>query len=366
MTDQYVIDIARNFALEGEPKSVVCCNDGHINCTFRLETERDGRTQRYIIQRINTDIFKDPDRLMENIINLTAFLRRKIIAAGGDPLRETLTVIFTGDGKPYYRAENGECWRTYLCISGASAHQTVDRPGLFYKTAKAFGHFQMQLSDYPADTLYESIPNFHNTVSRLQDFREALAADRAGRAAGVREDIELILSRADKCSYIVDRIASGEFPLRVTHNDTKLNNIMIDDETDEGICVIDFDTIMPGSVLYDFGDSIRFGASSAEEDEPDLSKVCIRMELFEEYLRGFIEGLEGSLTRAELLALPMGAYVITYELVLRFMTDYLNGDTYFRIHREGHNLDRARNQMKLVLDMEAHMDEMNAIVEKYL
>jgi Ser/Thr protein kinase RdoA (MazF antagonist) len=245
-------------------------------------------------------------------------------------------------------------------------YQSADSPELMERVGKAFGHFQMQLADFDASVLHETIPNFHNTVSRFAGFEKAVADDLAGRAAGIKEDIDFILSRKDKCSFIMDGIADGRFPLRVTHNDTKLNNIMMDPETGEGRCVIDLDTVMPGSVLADFGDAIRFGASSAAEDEKDLERVYMKLDMFEGFAKGFVSGLEGSLTENEVRALPMGAFMLTFEQSMRFLGDYLNGDTYFRTHYPEHNLDRARNQMKLVADMESKMDEMNRIIEKYI
>ena len=224
----------------------------------------------------------------------------------------------------------------------------------------------MQLSDYDAGELRETIPNFHNTPSRLNDFKIALEKDTAGRAASIKEDIQFVLDHSEICSYIMDKIAEGELPLRVTHNDTKLNNILMDSETGEPVCVIDLDTIMPGSVLFDFGDAIRFGASSAAEDETDLSKVYMREDAFEAFAKGFVSGLEGSLSESEILELPMGALIITLETGIRFLTDYLNGDTYFRIHYPQHNLDRARNQFALVRDMEEKMPCMREIVKKYI
>ena len=254
----------------------------------------------------------------------------------------------------------------YYFIIGAKTFQTAETPELFYNSALAFGKFQRMLSDFPADKLHETIPNFHNTVSRFADFKKALADDVAGRADSVREEVQFVLDHEGMCSYITDRIASGEYPLRVTHNDTKLNNVMIDEKTFKAVCVIDLDTVMPGSVLYDFGDSIRFGASNADEDERDLSKVFMRLDLFEDYTRGFIAGLENSLTDAEILGLPMGAIIITFETGIRFLADHLNGDTYFAVHRENQNLDRARTQLKLVSDMEKKLPEMNEIIKKYL
>ena len=235
----------------------------------------------------------------------------------------------------------------------------------FYQSAVAFGHFQGLLADYPAQTLHETIVNFHNTVDRFAKFKKAAAEDVMGRAKDVQKEIQFVLDREALAHTLCDMQAEGKLPLRVTHNDTKLNNIMIDDETRKAICVIDLDTVMPGLAVNDFGDSIRFGASTAEEDERDLSKVSCSMELFELYTKGFIEGCQGSLTEAELEMLPVGAMTMTYECGMRFLTDYLEGDHYFKVHRDGHNLDRARTQFTLVKDMEEKLETMNAIVKKY-
>ncbi len=360
MTENKLRDIASQFAFSAEVTDFNLCENGHINSTFFV-TCADGK--RYILQQINTSIFREPDEVMANIIGVTEFLKEKIEAAGGDPERETLTVIPTVEGGIAYVDGEGGYWRSYLCIEGATSHQSADAE-LFAKAARAFGNFQRQLADYPADTLNETIPNFHNTVSRMADFKAAVAADKAGRAAEVQEEIAFALAREAKCSFVMDGIADGSLPLRVTHNDTKLNNIMMDDETGEGICVIDLDTVMPGSVLYDYGDAIRFGASSAAEDETDLDKVFVRLDLVDAFTGAFIEGLGGSLTEAELRALPMGSWMMTFEVGIRFLGDYLNGDVYFRTHYPTQNLDRARNQFKLVADMEAKMAEMDAIVAK--
>ncbi|MBE6707749.1 MAG: aminoglycoside phosphotransferase family protein [Ruminococcaceae bacterium] len=364
MTDYVQLTkIFETFEVTDKPDSFECCSFGHINSTFFV-TVKD--VKKYVLQKINTSIFKNPDELTANIVGVTKFLRRKVEAMGGDPKREVLHLIRSKQGGYYSKSGDGGYWRMYDYIKGAKTYQIVEDPILFYNSAVAFGNFQKLLSDYPADELHETIPNFHNTVSRFTDFKKALEADVCGRAASVQKEIDFVLERENVCSFITDRIASGEYPLRVTHNDTKLNNVMIDEVTKEGICVIDLDTVMPGSVLYDFGDSIRFGASSAEEDERDLGKVYMRLELFDDYAKGFLKGLGGSLSEAEMLGLPMGALVITFETGIRFLTDYLNGDTYFATHREGQNLDRARTQFKLVSDMEKKMPEMNSIIEKYL
>lgn len=362
MNEIQLREVASHFAFSAEPTVFELCENGHINGTYFV-TCADGR--RYVMQKINTTIFTQPDEVMANIIGVTEFLKEKIAAAGGDPDRETLTVVGTSEGGVAYVDPDDGYWRAYYCIEGATSHQSADAE-LFAKAARAFGNFQRQLADYPADTLCETIPNFHNTVSRMADFKAAVAADKAGRAAEVADEIAFAMAREGKCSFIMDGIADGSLPLRVTHNDTKLNNIMMDDETGEGICVIDLDTVMPGSVLYDYGDAIRFGASSAAEDETDLDKVYVRTDLFDAFTGGFIEGLGGSLTEAELRALPMGAWMMTFEVGIRFLADYLNGDVYFRTHYPTHNLDRARNQFKLVADMETKMGELEAIVEKYI
>lgn len=359
--------VAMQFALEGELKELSVFGNGHINDTLRATCElADGRTKRYIVQRMNDGIFKNPDELMENVMNVTSFLRKKIIAAGGDPDRETLNVIPTKDGKNYLTDENGDFWRCYIFIEDATSFDQVEKPEDFYNSAVAFGNFQRLLADYPAATLHETIKNFHNTVSRFADFKKAVEEDVAGRAKDVQKEIQFVLDREADCHVICDALAKGELPLRVTHNDTKLNNIMIDNRTGKGLCVIDLDTVMPGSSLYDYGDSIRFGASTGAEDEQNLDLIWCDLELFEIYTKGYVEGCGGSLTETEIRMMPMGAKLMTLECGMRFLADHLQNDIYYKIHRENHNLDRARTQFKLVADMEAKWDEMNAIVEKYI
>lgn len=359
--------VAMQFALEGELKELSVFGNGHINDTLRATCElADGRTKRYIVQRMNDGIFKNPDELMENVMNVTSFLRKKIIAAGGDPDRETLNVIPTKDGKNYLTDENGDFWRCYIFIEDATSFDQVEKPEDFYNSAVAFGNFQRLLADYPAATLHETIKNFHNTVSRFADFKKAVEEDVAGRARDVQKEIQFVLDREADCHVICDALAKGELPLRVTHNDTKLNNIMIDNRTGKGLCVIDLDTVMPGSSLYDYGDSIRFGASTGAEDEQNLDLIWCDLELFEIYTKGYVEGCGGSLTETEIRMMPMGAKLMTLECGMRFLADHLQNDIYYKIHRENHNLDRARTQLKLVADMEAKWNEMNAIVEKYI
>ncbi|MCF2682247.1 phosphotransferase enzyme family protein [Faecalicatena contorta] len=355
-----------NFQYEGILVRECPYGSGHINDTYLLVFDVAEMEQiSVILQRMNTKTFKNPIALMENIEGVTSFLRKKIIENGGDPERETLNIIPTVDGKPYYVDSCGDYWRSYKFITNATSYDKVENPKHFYESGVAFGKFQCLLADYPADTLHEIIEGFHDTRARFAVFKKAVEEDVMGRAASVQKEIQFVLDREDVANYFAELMDRGELPLRVTHNDTKLNNIMIDDKTGKGICVIDLDTVMPGLAMNDFGDSIRFGASTAAEDERDLDKVSCDMELFEIYTKGFIEGCNGQLTEREIELLPMGAKVMTYECGMRFLTDYLQGDTYFKIHWEGHNLDRCRTQFKLVEDMENKWYTMQEIIKIY-
>lgn len=354
------------FHYDGKVIAVERYGSGHINDTFLLTIEKEDKsTYRQILQHMNKVVFTKPVEVMENVMGVTSFLREKIVANGGDPERETLNISLTKEGNPYFVDSEDEYWRSYRFIDGATCYDQVEKPEDFYESAVAFGNFQRLLADYPAETLHETIPAFHNTKVRYGTFEKVVAEDVCGRVEAAREEVDFFLSRKHIAEVFSDMLEKGEIPLRVTHNDTKLNNIMIDNETHKGICVIDLDTVMPGLAMHDFGDSIRFGASTAAEDEQDLDKVWCDMNLFELYAKGFIEGCGGRLTEREIELLPLGALTITYECGMRFLTDHLQGDTYFKIHRENHNLDRARAQMKLVQDMEAKWDIMNEIVKKY-
>lgn len=355
-----------NFQFTGKLESVEPYGNGHINDTFLLVfSHPDMENHRVILQRMNSDIFKKPEEVMENILGVTSYLKKKIVANGGDPNRETLNIIQTKDHKPFYKDTIGSYWRAYFFIEDAICYEQVETPADFQASAYAFGHFQMLLSEYPAETLHETIVGFHDTAARFVTFEKAVEADVCNRAAKVQKEIEFVKARKDVTTVLADANKAGELPLRVTHNDTKLNNIMFDEYSKKAICVIDLDTVMPGFAVNDFGDSIRFGASTATEDEQDLSKVSCDMELFECYVEGFLKGCEGKLTPSEVQLLPMGAKVMTFECGMRFLTDYLEGDHYFKIHREDHNLDRARTQFKLVEDMENKWDIMKDIVNKY-
>lgn len=331
---------------------------GHINHTYLVTT---GEGRRYILQRINRDIFHDTAELMENILHVTDYLREKIVRAGGDPERETMTVVPTAEGGPYYTDAQGEDWRVYLYIENTITLDRVERQEDFRESGVAFGRFQAMLADYPAGTLYETIPDFHNTPKRYQDFERAVEQDVCGRAKSVAAEIAFIRSHKEEMSVLTDLLRRGELPLRITHNDTKLNNILLDDKTHKAVCIVDLDTIMPGLCAYDFGDAIRFGANTAAEDEPDVGKVSLSLELYGAYTQGFLEGCGGRLTEKEIEMLPMGAKIITLEQGMRFLTDYLQGDTYYHTTREGQNLDRCRTQLALAADMERKWEQMQAV-----
>ena len=338
---------------------------GHINDTYCVLCQpQDGDCVRFILQGLSSAAFPHPEELMENMVGITGYLQKMIIAEGGDPLRETLSLVKTKAGKDYYTDSNGKVWRLTHYIEGTECYQSATSE-LFEASAYAFGKFQYMLRDYPADTLHEPIPKFHDTENRFEKFLSVLEADKLGRAKDVQSEIDFVMARKADCSVALQALRDGKLPLRVTHNDTKLNNILVDRTSGRGICVIDLDTTMPGLSINDFGDSIRFGANHSAEDEKDLRKVNFDIDLFEVYTRGFLAGAQGSLTPAELEYLPWGAKLMTLECGIRFLTDYLDGDNYFRIHYPEQNLDRCRTQFKLVQDMEQQFQAMYDIVKKY-
>ena len=352
------------FRLAGIPRSVNPHGNGHINDTYLVICDDAGNVKKYILQRMNHSIFRNPQALMENVAGVTSYLQEKIRERNGDPNRETLSVIKTKDGKNYFEDSLHNFWRVFPFIEDTYCLEKVENAGDFYDCAQAFGSFQRQLADYPAETLHETIPLFHHTPSRFQTFQKAVREDPLGRADSVREEINFALAREADTHVLTDLLEKGELPLRVTHNDTKLNNILFDAVTKKALCIIDLDTVMPGLSLYDFGDAIRTGANKGAEDETDLSKIGLDLSLFETFTDGFLTGCAGSLTPLEIELLPMGAKLMTYECGIRFLADYLVGDVYFKIHREHHNLDRARTQFKLVADMEAKWEEMAEIVRR--
>lgn len=341
-----------HFCTDGAPVSCKEFGHGHINSTYMVNTDNG---HRYILQCINQYVFTDPKAVMENVGAVVSYLRERV----EDP-KEVLNFLVSDTDTYYHVDESGEYWRCYefadgICLEAPESDQD------FYESAIAFGRFQELLKEFPAETLHETIPMFHNTVNRYRLFRQALQADRVGRAASVKEEIAFITEREEEAGTLVRLLECGQLPLRVTHNDTKLNNVLLDGKTRKAMCVLDLDTVMPGSSLYDFGDSIRFGAATAAEDEPDLSKMEMNLNLFRVYTAGYLAACR-SLTKKETELLPLGAKIITLELAVRFLTDYLDGDRYFKTEYPEHNLVRARTQLKLVADMEAKWEQMQNIV----
>ena len=362
--DAKLINILNQYDLKGEIKEIKPITVGHINDTFVVEYNVDGKTEKYLLQWINHNVFKKPIEVMENVVGITEHIKKKIAEAGGDTEREVLTVFKTKTGKNYALAEDGGCWRVYNFVDNSYSLDGVSSSDDFKMAAVAFGNFQKQLADYPIETLKDTIPNFHNTVSRFNDFKVALEENKSGRKDEAKEEIEFVLAREKDCSVLVDMLNSGELPLRVTHNDTKLNNVLFDKTTNKPLCVVDLDTVMPGSSLYDFGDSIRFGANTGAEDEKDLSKISLDLDLFKAYVEGYLESAGDALTENEITYLPFAAKLLTFECGIRFLGDFLNGDVYFKTEYPEHNLVRARTQFKLVSDIEAKFSEMQSIVNQ--
>jgi thiamine kinase-like enzyme len=359
-----VFKAALQFDIDGEPIHIERYGDGHIHDTYAVYFKNPVKKPfRVIIQKINTRIFHNPHVVMENITAVTNFLSEKIKSGDDAERYEVLTVIPTKNGLNYFEDEDGSFWRSFVFIENAFCYQNAERPVLFSNSAKAFGKFQRMLDGFSVRKLHETIPDFHNTSKRFEKFMISVEKDASGRAMSVKREIDFVVSRKHECRVITDLLNSGVIPLRVTHNDTKLNNVLMDINTDEAICVIDLDTVMPGSVLYDFGDSIRFGANRSAEDEKDLNKVEFSLSLYEEYTKGYLS--EARLTDKELEHLAWGARIITYEQGIRFLADYLDGDIYYRTYRAEQNLDRARVQFKMIEGMEKQFGEMQDIVWKY-
>ena len=345
--------VLQQFCLDGTPISCEPLGNGHINRTFRVVCDN---RKAYTLQRINRVAFRHPEELIENIDAVSRFIDRKQIGL------ECIRLCRAKDGRKYCIDDQGEFWRAYDFISGGISLDMPRDRNDFYQAAVAFGKFQQALADFPAASLYETIPHFHDTIDRLRQFRAAIEADVCGRVKDVGPEIDFLLAREQELGTLCRMLAAGELPLRVTHNDTKLNNVLLDEKTGEGVCVIDLDTVMPGLAAYDFGDSIRTGASTAAEDETDLDKVQFSLPMFRAFAEGFLAEAGAALTAREKELLPMGAKLMTLECGMRFLADHLNGDKYFRVHRENHNLDRARTQFTLVRRMEEKWDEMTSII----
>ena len=362
--DQKIKKILAQFDLPQGEMEAFPYGNGHINDTLCVSVYNEAGCRRYIMQRVNNYVFPKPVEVIENIEKVTAYLRGIIEENGGDVERETLTLVPAKDGKNYVIAEDGQLWRIYLFVEGTKSVDLPDTEALFELSGRAFGKFQRQLGGFDAAQLHETIVNFHNTPARYQQLMDAVERNEAGRLDSVAKELAFCTAREKEVHVLLDAMKNGEIPLRVTHNDTKLNNVLLDMQTGEGVCVIDLDTVMPGLAAYDFGDSIRAGASTAAEDERDLSKVQLSLPMFEAFARGFLAEAGGALGAREKELLPMGAKMMTFECGMRFLADHLNGDKYFRIHRENHNLDRARTQFTLVRHMEEHWDELMEIIRR--
>ncbi len=360
-----ILEVISSFDIDGTLVDVKPFGNGHINDTFMVRFNDGKKNQGYVIQRINHNVFKKPDEVMSNVINVTEYIRNAVISNGGNPDREVLNVVKTKDNHSYCKDKNGNYWRALIFIDNAISLDLPNNENDHYQAALAFGNFQRQLIDYPADSLYETIPNFHNTPIRYESFLKSVKENASGRSENAKAEIEFVKARKDFTSILENAHEKGELPKRVTHNDTKINNVMLDNDTREPVCVVDLDTIMPGYSVNDFGDAIRFGASTAAEDERDLDKVHFDIHLFEAYTKGFLKGCDGTLTENEIKLLPVGAKMMTLECGMRFLADYIDGDTYFKTAYDDHNLVRCRTQFKLVQEMEEHWDEMEEIVAKY-
>ena len=363
MTQNKLHTIASHFTLPEGETTITPYGNGHINDTFCVSVETgEARPQRFILQRVNRYVFPYPEHVIKNIALVTDYLRGVITQAGGDPNRETLTLVKSRDGKNHYADEDGDLWRVYLFIEDTISCDLPDTPELFALSGAAFGRFQQQLEGFDASALFESIRDFHNTPARYKQLMDAVKNNAAGRLGEVGPELAFCMGYGEEVHTLLRALAAGEIPLRVTHNDTKLNNVLLDAKTGAGVCVIDLDTVMPGLAAYDFGDSIRSGASTAAEDEKDLTKVSLSLTMFEAFVKGFLSEVKLNARERELL--PMGAKLMTLECGMRFLADHLNGDKYFKVHREGHNLDRARTQFKLVRSMEENWDTMMEIVKR--
>jgi hypothetical protein len=360
-----VAAIGDRFAIQGEFLIGEEIQSGHINSTYRASYRQpDGSTLRYIFQAINRNVFKDPFAVMRNVEKVTHHINSKVLRVKKDLGGQTLNLFPARAGGSWVEDDHGGVWRCYNHIEGCLTYDVVESTRQAYQAARAFGSFQDLVSDLDASQIHETIPDFHHTRKRYDRLMQAVAEDKEGRLAGVREEVDFIRSRESHVSRLLDLTASGEIPQRVTHNDTKINNVMIDSETDEAVCVIDLDTVMPGLVLYDFGDLVRSATSPAAEDERDLSLVRMRMPIFEALVEGYLDAAGNFINDAEAENLPFAGKLMTLEVGIRFLTDYLEGDVYFKTHHEGHNLDRCRTQLKLVERIEEQEKEMNAFIRK--
>jgi aminoglycoside phosphotransferase (APT) family kinase protein len=358
--------IAAQFKLDGPLLEVEPFGSGYINDTYCLTCSGDGAKKRYVLQRINHHVFKHPPSMTENIRRVTEHIRAKLQVSDATLAARQLTVIDTKTSAGYHQDEQGNYWRVYNLIEAAITYDILESPELAQEAARMFGWFQRMLTDLPGAPLHETIPDFHTTPKRLTAFQEVLQQDPCNRAQGARAEVDFVLENAALCDVLLNHVAQGDIPVRITHNDTKINNVMLDETTHKGVCVIDLDTVMPGLSLYDFGDMVRTATNPAEEDEQDLAQVCMRMPMFEMLVRGFVQETHHFLTPTEKKYLAFSGKLITFEQMIRFLADHLAGDTYYKIQRDNHNLDRSRTQMKLVQSIIAQEEAMSSLVDSVL
>ena len=356
--------IVKHFRICGELTEIRPLPRGHINDTYVLTSKKNKHIVRYILQRINHTVFRDPPSMMGNIIRVTEHIRSRMQRIDPDMASRQLTVIVSVDDTCFHKDSEGNFWRVYNFIEDAVAYDTIESAELAYEAARMFGWFQKMLVDLPGPALHESICDFHNTPKRFETFQQTLKEDTCSRAKNAKPEINFLFDNAAICDVLLNLAGKGKIPIRVTHNDAKVNNVMLDKNTNKGVCVIDLDTVMPGLSIYDFGDMIRTGTTFADEDERNLSKVAVDLPMFEVFARGFAEQSRHFLTSTEKEHLAFAAKLITFEQFIRFLTDYLAGDVYYKVHREGHNLDRSRTQMKLVQSIIKQEEAMNEVIER--
>ncbi len=364
LSQREIRNLVNQFIIYGDFLVGVPFGNGNVNDTYQLTFDQGGLRLHYILQRVNKSVFPEPEKLMDNVERVTDHILKKIREAHLETQKRTLRLLRSETtGKPYISAKNGDLWRAYVFVEHARAYEVLESPEQAFKVASAFGQFQLDLVDFDG-RLHETIPNFHNTVKRYEQLEQAIAEDRAGRLSKVQPEVDFVMARKEEAGTLLRFNASGDIPERITHNDTKANNILMDDLSGNGICVLDLDTVMPGLSLYDFGDMVRSGTNAAEEDEIDLSKVGMRFDMYEAFHKGFMSTAGGFLTPAEREMMPFSGKLITLEIGIRFLADYLNGDIYFRTRRPHHNLDRARNQFKMVESIESQYERMMKLVKK--
>ncbi len=357
-----IASIINQFIVYGDFLVAVPFGFGHVNDTFQLTFDQGGIRLHYTLQKINKNVFTDPVKVMENVDRVTAHVLRKIREGHMETRKRTLRLLRTEENKPYVFDGNGDCWRAYVFVEHARAYEVLEDTDQAFRIAEGFGEFQKQLIDLPGDRLTETIPDFHNTPKRIEQLDAAIKADPLGRAKEVAREIDFVMNRRAEAATLLKLNQEGAIPERITHNDTKANNILIDDLSGNALCVLDLDTVMPGLSLYDFGDMVRSATNPADEDEINLDKVFMRMDMYEALVKGYLQGAGDLLTAAEKEMLPFAGKLITLEIGTRFLADYINGDTYFKIQRPTQNLDRARNQFKMVASIEEQMDKMKKLI----